>query len=103
MGHVGHFELTHITHPSIGTPLDAYASVIAAAKSPALCITDDASDCPPSNDSPPPVQRLGSMSIPSGSWTLLRLDPPDAVILHVGAEQLRIVAAGRWTPEEPEP
>ena len=24
MGHVGHFELTHITHPSIGTPLDAY-------------------------------------------------------------------------------
>jgi hypothetical protein len=81
------------------------ASVVAATKSPALSIADAESDCPPSNDSPPlppPVQRLGKFSIPCGSWSLLQLDPPHSIILHIGVVQLRIVAAGRWTPDEPE-
>jgi len=67
--------------------------------------TEDASDFPPSNDSPPqppPVQRIGKFSIPCQGWSLLRLDPPNEIILHVGAEQLRVVAAGQWEPPEPD-
>ena len=67
----------------------------------ALSSTDGGSDCPPSNDSPP-VQRLGKFSIPCGGWNLLQLDPPNAIILHIGVVQLRVAAAGKWTPEEPE-
>jgi hypothetical protein len=36
-------------------------------------------------------------------WSLLQIDSPHAVILYVGVVQLRVLAAGRWEPEEPEP
>ena len=42
------------------------------------------------------------MSIPTQGWSLLRLDPPHGVIVHVGGEQLRVVVNGRWEPPEPE-
>jgi hypothetical protein len=42
------------------------------------------------------------MSIPAQGWSLLRLDPPHGVIVHVGGEQLRVVVNGRWEPPEPE-
>jgi hypothetical protein len=42
------------------------------------------------------------MSIPVQGWSLLRLDPPHSIILHVGGEQLRVRVAGRWEPPEPE-
>lgn len=89
--------------PQNSSPLAA--SVVAATKSPALCIADGASDCPPCSDSPPlppAVQRLGKFSIPCGSWSLLQLDPPNSLIVHVAGLQLRVVAAGCWTPPEPE-
>jgi hypothetical protein len=72
--------------------------------SPPLFGTDAASDCPPLDDSPqpPPVQHLGSFTIPCGSWSLLQLDPPNSLIVHVAGLQLRVVAAGKWTPDEPE-
>jgi hypothetical protein len=42
------------------------------------------------------------MSIPTQGWSLLRLDPPHGVIVHVAGEQLRIVVNGKWEPPEPE-
>lgn len=87
------------------TPEDSeLADAIGKAKFRPSSPTDDASASAACNESPlqPSVQRIGSMSIPLQGWSLLRLDPPDAVILHVAGEQLRVCVAGRWTPPEPE-
>jgi hypothetical protein len=78
------------------------AASLAVVTSPPSFSADAAFDSLPSSDLPP-VQRIGSFSIPVQGWSLLRLDPPAAVVLHVGVEQLRVRAAGRWEPPEPEP
>ena len=88
------------------TPEDSeLADVIGKAKlRPSSSTEKSELDSAPSSELPlqPLVQRIGSMSIPIQGWSLLRVEAPDAVILHVGAEQLRVSVAGHWEPEEPE-
>jgi hypothetical protein len=77
-------------------------SVNEAISSPSSSMEDGSDSAPCGELPPPPVQRIGAFSIPLQGWSLLRVDEPDAVVLYVAGEQLRVRVAGRWEPEEPE-